>query len=252
VIGQELVVKVGGEIALNFKEIVSRQIAELMDYYNIILVSSGAIRTAMRELGIDELPAELPEFYIERQYLSSVGQHLLMQNWQSAFSPYGIKIGQALVDRRNFDNSEERRYFMNLVDSHFKNRSLLIVNENDAVAIEEILHGDNDFIAFYVAQAIGIDMIIFTTEASGLLINGRIVPELNKENISEIEKTLGQYQEGQNDISSKIEVVKQCMNIGSFGAIVSGSKDGEIFKAATGEECQGTTFGMRPNPIKYS
>lgn len=57
---------------------------------------------------------------------------------------------------------------MNTFEQLLSFGALPIVNENDSVSVEEILHGDNDCLSAEVAALIGADALVILTDIDGL------------------------------------------------------------------------------------
>lgn len=60
---------------------------------NIVLVSSGAIAAGFGPLGFESRPTDVAT----QQATASVGQGLLMAQYEMAFGRYGIRVGQLLI-----------------------------------------------------------------------------------------------------------------------------------------------------------
>lgn len=130
----------------------------------MVLVSSGAIVTGAAHLG-----APLPARGIPlRQALAAIGQPILMAAYAQAFARFGIPVAQVLLTRE--DVEDRRRYLnaRNTLLTLLKRRVLPIVNENDAVAVEEIQIGDNDNLSALVASLIDADLLVILSDVDGL------------------------------------------------------------------------------------
>ncbi len=157
----------GGGRELSFPQIVElvRQCAGLhREGYEIIICTSGAVAAGRARLGFPDLPATVAS----KQMLAAVGQSRLMLTWERFFEIYGIHVGQILLTHGDF---ESRHRFLNaqdtlntLLDYHI----VPIINENDAVATEEIKIGDNDNLSALVAVLAGADLLLLLTDQSGL------------------------------------------------------------------------------------
>jgi glutamate 5-kinase len=170
---QRIVIKIGtstltaGKKELNLPMIVdlARQIAILLESgKEVVLVTSGAIaagRELMRKnVSNQQIPA--------KQMLAAIGQPRLMEIYAQVFRIYGISVAQVLLTRS--DLVQRRGYInaRNTITALLNNRILPIVNENDAVATEEIRVGDNDNLSALVANLIEADLLILLTDQAGL------------------------------------------------------------------------------------
>ncbi len=130
----------------------------------IVLVTSGAIGVGVGKLGLKERPKDTPG----RQAAATVGQCELMFLYDKFFGEYGNITGQLLVTRDDFENEERHRNLHNSFMKLFEYGALPIVNENDSVAVEEIVYGDNDSLSAHVAEIVDADTLIILTDIDGL------------------------------------------------------------------------------------
>jgi glutamate 5-kinase len=130
----------------------------------IVLVSSGAIAAGMAPLGLSRRPRDLAT----QQASASVGQMLLVSRYAASFERYGLTVGQVLltaddvIRRTHYRNA--KRNFERLLDLGV----VPIVNENDAVATDEIRFGDNDRLAALVAHLLHADALVLLSDVDGL------------------------------------------------------------------------------------
>ena len=143
----------------------ARQCAELQNQgHEVILCTSGA-----QAAGRDRLDhPELPSTVAAKQMLAAVGQGRLMGMWERFFEIYGLNVGQILLTHGDVAS---RRRFLNAHDTLqtlIEHRIIPVINENDAVATEEIKIGDNDNLSALVAVLSGADLLILLTDQPGL------------------------------------------------------------------------------------
>lgn len=141
------------------------QIADLMAAGNeIVVVSSGAVAEGMKRMGWSRRPGSLHEL----QAAAAIGQMGLVQAWESCFQRRGLHTAQVLLTHD--DLSDRRRY----LNARSTLRALVglgvvpVINENDAVANEELRFGDNDTLAALVANLIEADLLVLLTDQQGL------------------------------------------------------------------------------------
>ncbi|WP_234998711.1 glutamate 5-kinase [Demequina sp. NBRC 110057] len=130
----------------------------------VVLVTSGAIAAGLAPMGLPVRPKDLAT----AQATASVGQGVLVAAYSAAFEDHGITVGQVLLTavdmaRRSHYNNAQRA-FNRLLDLGV----LPIVNENDAVATDEIRFGDNDRLAALVATVVHADALVLLTDVDGL------------------------------------------------------------------------------------
>ncbi|MDQ1643825.1 MAG: glutamate 5-kinase [Cryptosporangiaceae bacterium] len=130
----------------------------------LVLVSSGAIAAGFAPLGLRARPRDLAT----QQAAASVGQMLLVSRYAASFARYGVTVGQVLltaedvvrrVHYRNAKRNFERLLELGVVP---------VVNENDAVATDEIRFGDNDRLAALVAHLLHADALVLLSDVDGL------------------------------------------------------------------------------------
>jgi glutamate 5-kinase len=142
-----------------------RQIAELRaGGAEVILVTSGAQQAGRERLAQQSEQPTIPF----KQMLAAVGQGRLMHLWEQYFDYYDIVVAQVLLTRQDI---EDRRRYLSVRDTFDSliNASIVpIINENDAVATDEIKVGENDSLSAMVATLIEADLLILLTDTDGL------------------------------------------------------------------------------------
>ena len=88
--------------------------------------------------------------------------------YDKMFSQYGHKVGQLLITREDVDDPRRRENLINAFEKLFDFGAIPIINENDAVAVEEIVYGDNDSLSAVVAVLVNADALVILTETDGL------------------------------------------------------------------------------------
>ena len=124
-----------------------------------------------------------------------------------------------------------------------------IVNENDTVAVEEIVFGDNDTLAAVVAKLIGADLLVLLSDVDGLYTLPPHEPGAEKisyvkEITPEIEAIAeGSYSDfGTGGMLSKIRAAKIATESGIAMAIIDGEDPSAIYSIIDGTGCSGTFF----------
>jgi len=134
--------------------------------HEVIVVSSGAISAGLPSLGDDAArPTDMPTL----QAIAAVGQHRLMATWDAAFSAFGLTPGQVLLAPLDFAHRQQYLHARQTLERLLELGFVPVVNENDAVADDEIRFGDNDRIAALVANLLRADLLVLLTDAAGLL-----------------------------------------------------------------------------------
>lgn len=153
--------------------------ADLHDQgYDVVLVSSGAIGAGMEALGMTSRPERLPDL----QMAAAVGQCRLMTRYDQWFSERNCKVGQVLLTHDNFHHKMRAMNARRTIENLLRHRVIPVINENDAVADEEIRAGiaklgDNDVLAAMVAKMLRADLLVLLTTVDGIRApdaNGRM------------------------------------------------------------------------------
>lgn len=225
-----IVIKVGGNIAVsnNAKENISEHIARIWGENKVVLISSGAIKTALH-VDEDFTKADLEKLSLpQRQRLALIGQPVLMKEWTEQFKKFGLFAGQALTDKMDLRSKNARANLSNVIWECFKSNTVPIFNGNDAVAIEEIIYGDNDFLAVELAKLLKAKMLLFVTEPTRLIVNGK---ELSR--VSEITEDIRKAvkNEKPNSMKSKIEVIDKCLKADIIAIFCAGFRPHDIWLA---------------------
>lgn len=156
----------------------ARQCAELQRRgHQVILCTSGAIAAGRDHLGLSSAQRGKSPLrtatadastVATKQMLAAVGQSRLMLMWERFFEIYGLNVGQILLthgdvtDRRRFLNAQDT------LQTLIEHKIIPIINENDAVATEEIKIGDNDNLSALVAVLADADLLVLLTDQPGL------------------------------------------------------------------------------------
>jgi glutamate 5-kinase len=132
----------------------------------VVVVTSGAIAAGWTTLAPDQpRPSDLATL----QAVAAVGQHHLMRVWSDAFSRQGLAAGQVLLAPLDFVHRSQYLHARQTLTRLLDLGVVPVVNENDAVADEEIRFGDNDRLAALVAHLVRADLLVLLTDTEGLL-----------------------------------------------------------------------------------
>jgi glutamate 5-kinase len=131
----------------------------------VLLVSSGAIGAGRGRIGLEGHSTGTVE---ESQALSTVGQSHLMHRYTESFARHGRKVAQILLTQQDLESPERFTNVNNTVETLLEWGVVPIINENDAVATEEIRIGDNDMLSSSVAIGVGADLLVTLTDVGGV------------------------------------------------------------------------------------
>ncbi|MGM0518659.1 MAG: glutamate 5-kinase [Campylobacterota bacterium] len=167
---KRLVIKVGtavltenGKLSLTRLEALVDLIAKLKNEkgYEVILVSSGAVGAGFTTLKLDKTDIA------NKQALAAIGQPLLLKNYKKNFSKHSISCAQMLLIADDFDSRKRTKNAQNVMEILLKNSILPIINENDVIANDELLFGDNDQLAAHVTYYFKADMLAILSDIDG-------------------------------------------------------------------------------------
>ena len=132
--------------------------------HQVVLVSSGAIGMGVGKLGLPCRPDDMPT----KQAAAAVGQCELMYTYDRLFAAHGIVVAQILLTGSDIHSGERLANFQNTINRLLELGVLPVINENDTVATEEIVIGDNDTLAAIVAVNISADLLVLLSDIDGL------------------------------------------------------------------------------------
>lgn len=130
----------------------------------LVLVSSGAIAAGLAPLGLARRPRDLAT----QQAAASVGQAELVHAYSLAFARHRRTVGQVLLTADDVVRRSHYRNAQTTLERLLALGVVPVVNENDAVATDEIRFGDNDRLAALVAHLIRADALVLLSDVDGL------------------------------------------------------------------------------------
>ena len=150
--------------AAKLEALVASVAANVLSGARVVLVSSGAIAAGFGPLGFGERPRDVAT----QQAAASVGQGLLMARYETAFARYGIRVGQILITAEDTIRAAQYRNARRTLERLLDLGVVPIVNENDALASNEIRFGDNDRLSALVANIVRADALVLLTDVDAL------------------------------------------------------------------------------------
>ena len=213
--------------------------------HELILVSSGAIGMGVGKLGLRERPKDIPS----KQAAAAVGQCELMYTYDKLFSEYHHTVAQLLITGDDTTNDTRRLNFTNTLNRLLELGALPVINENDTVATDEIVIGDNDTLAAIVARSVHADMLILLSDIDGLYTaDPHTHPEaalLHRvarvdDHIREI-AGISSSTQGTGGMVTKLHAADICLGCGCKMVIANGNNPGNLYDILEGKTV-GTTF----------
>lgn len=129
---------------------------------DVLIVSSGAVGAGIGRVGYTDESLE------ESQALSTVGQPHLIRRYSESFERYDRKAAQLLLTQQDLEQPDRFENIQNAIETLLEWDIVPIINENDAVATEEIQIGDNDMLSSSVAIGLDVDLLVTLTDVGGV------------------------------------------------------------------------------------
>ena len=213
--------------------------------YEVIVVSSGAVGMGMGKLSLNARPERLTQ----KQAVAAVGQCELMYTYSRLFGEYNHTVGQILLTAQNVKDENQHQNFTSTVNELLDLGVIPIINENDSVAVNELIIGDNDTLAAIVAKSVGADRLIILSDIDGLFTadprkdkTAKLIPEITK--ITPEIKALadpGDSKLGTGGMVTKLEAAEIVMACGCDMIIANGKDPAILYDILDGKQV-GTKF----------
>ena len=211
----------------------------------VILVSSGAIASGLKKVGL----AKRPESVSQQQAVAAIGQSSLMRAWEKAFDHHGQKVAQILITRDDLNHRGRYLNARNTIFTLLSWRIVPIINENDTVVVDEIKFGDNDNLSAMVTNLTESLLLVNLTDIDGLfdkdprLDKGAcLIPQVEKID-SDVLRRAGSIPGflGTGGMASKVKAAHKVARGGVPTIIVNGLKPGILNEVFNGRPV-GTLF----------
>lgn len=215
-----------------------------------VLVSSGAVASGFRALGLDRPPKRIAD----KQAAAAVGQPRLMAEYAAAFARAipARAVAQVLLTAEDIDHRTRFLNARHTLDRLLGSGVVPIINENDSVSFDEIRLGDNDRLSSLVATLIGADLLILLSGVPGVLAarnnrreeasdSTRVVPVIRSlaEALGHVDPDTSSV--GTGGMRTKVEAACRAASLGVPAIIASGEEPGVVGRILSGEEL-GTRF----------
>ena len=168
-VGTSTLAHTGGRLNIRRVELLCKIMSDLKNAgHQLVLVTSGAIGMGVGKLGLPGRPADMPG----KQAAAAVGQCELMYVYDKLFSEYNHTVSQLLLTADDIRDSRRSIHVHDTLERLLEFGALPIINENDAVATDEIgietTIGENDTLSAVVAQLVSADRLILLSDIDGL------------------------------------------------------------------------------------
>mgnify|MGYP000259424471 CR=1 FL=1 len=219
--------------------------------HRVVVVTSGAIAAGLPAIGLggDRRPTDP----VTLQAISAVGQSRLMRVYDESFATHDLVAGQVLLAPLDFGVRQQYLHARGTLERLLDLGVVPVINENDAIADDEIRFGDNDRLGALVAHLVEADLLVLLTDMAGLFTAD---PRLDTsasliEEIIEIDQTLEAAAGGVGSsvstggMASKLAAAKIATWSGVETVIASATRANVLSDAVARADGVGTRFVAR-------
>lgn len=213
---------------------------------SVVLVSSGAIALGVEKLGLKARPKDMAWL----QAAAAAGQSVLMQRYEEAFGKLGMKVAQVLLTHADLADRTRTINAKNALLALLEAGAVPIINENDAVAVEEIKFGDNDQLASMVTPLCEADLLLLLSDVEGLLDEQGKRVTFVRSVAREARHLAGGSTSGvgTGGMASKVEAARRATLAGADVVIAAARDPGVVTRVLHGEDV-GTVFAAVPQRL---
>ena len=207
----------------------------------VVLVSSGAVAAGMSQLGFKQRPVGLAQL----QAVAAVGQASLIEAYDRTLRQYGRHAAQVLLTGDDLNDRGRYLNVRNTLMSLLEWGVIPIINENDTVAVDELMvtFGDNDRLAAMVTNLLQNALLVILSDVDGLYDSDPQGSELQTiTTVSEVNDSILDLVNdcdegpGRGGMSSKLEAARLVSTAGENVIIASGHKPGVLAEILAGKE----------------
>ena len=198
--------------------------------HEVVVVTSGAVTAGLQVLGMPR-----PSDARRLQAVSAVGQIELMRVYRELLGQHGLTAGQALMAPLDFMVRQQYVHARGTIEALLELGVVPVLNENDAIADDELRYGDNDRLAALVANLIDADLLLLLTDAPGLLTaDPRVDASATLiEHVERVDAAIealagGAGERGSGGMSSKVAAAKMAAWSGVRAVIAAAARPGVV------------------------
>jgi glutamate 5-kinase len=253
--GKRIVIKIGSQVLCDPHGELNREaLGSLVDQsgrlaaggWQVLIVSSGAVAAGR---GIPSaLLQRINDPVARKQVMAATGQVRLMETYRALFQAHGLTVAQVLTSKSDF---QTRRHYLNMrgcIEALLGAGIVPIVNENDVVAITELMFTDNDELAGLLAGLVNADLLCLLSTVPGVFDGNPDDPGTSCIDVWDEEKhqlddivMRGTSVLGKGGMHSKLAIARKAAKLGTEVVIADG-RDPEILVKVTGAQNAGTRF----------
>ncbi len=249
-VGTSTLAHKGGRLNIRRVELLCKVLSDLKNAgCQVVLVSSGAIGMGVGKLGLPGRPADMPG----KQAAAAVGQCELMYTYDKLFAEYNHTVAQILLTADDIQDQRRSSHVQDTLERLLELGALPIVNENDAVAIDEIgVHttiGENDTLSAIVAKLVKADMLVLLSDINGLYTadprkdpNATLIPTVDNITPEVLSLAGGTGSSlGSGGMATKLKAAQLAMDAGIDMVITNGETPEDLYSLLEGKSI-GTRF----------
>ena len=254
---QRIVVKIGSQVLcdphgeLN-RDVLSSLVGQISHLaaqgWQVLLVSSGAVAAGS---GLARQLQRIPDPVARKQVMAATGQVRLMETYRELFEQQGLVVAQVLTSKSDF---QTRRHYLNMrgcIEALLTAGIVPVVNENDVVAVTELMFTDNDELAGLLAGLVNADLLCLLSMVPGVFDGDpddpatRCIEQWDDERYQfEDIVRRGTSALGRGGMHSKLAIARKVARLGTEVVIADGG-DPEILTKVTSRQAAGTRFPAR-------
>lgn len=237
-IGTNALTKEDGSINKELLTDLVGQISKIRSKHNVLLVTSGAVGSGKSMLKINR-----HDEVTRRQIYAVVGQVKLMSIYSELFAKHKLVIAQMLVTKDDFMHRTHYLNTKNCIESLFKEKIVPVMNENDLVAIEELMFTDNDELAGLISKMICADKLVILTNVDGVYDKkGKVIKEFSAHDEMPAAIVSGEKSAfGKGGMYSKFNTATDVAAAGT-DVFIANSKEKDVIWRIFSDEHLGTRF----------
>jgi glutamate 5-kinase len=218
------------------------EICQLLDAgRQVVLVSSGAVGAGMSQLGLKQRPQDVARL----QAVAAVGQARLIEVYDRTFRKHGRTAAQVLLTADDLDDRTRYLNVRNTIRALLDFQAVPIINENDTVAVEELVatFGDNDRLAALVTSLLRAPLLVILSDVEGLYSGDPAQGDAQLiSTVRQLDETILSYVRdrgsglGKGGMASKLSAARIATAAGENVIIASGRRAGVLGQIMRGEE----------------
>lgn len=250
-----VVAKIGSSSLTDERGIINRSaIARLCDQtaslraegHEVLIVTSGAVSSGVAALGLASRPTDMPTL----QALAAAGQPKLMEVYSAELGRHGLVPAQALLVPHDFVERRQYLHARQTLTRLLELGCVPIINENDAIASDEIRFGDNDRIAALLSHLVSADVLVLLTDTPGLYTadprtdpSATLITDVRADDpLLSVNASGTGSNRGSGGMASKLAAARIASWSGVRTVIAKSSQDDVLQRAVAGAAGIGTTF----------